>query len=441
MPLLTRISFVSGSKPYIQSATRLQLNPLHRSQPSYIQYPKAHSRLLTSSPIYENHSFAQYHSSSSELPRISSKKDFLRQRFLNDSASVHIPNWRNATRAQSSQYYPPPVHQYRNSLGGWTVVIAVGLASGLTFIYNHYLKSKTEGTIDVGGGSVVQQDSSEIDWTKMTGESLPGRPGNLTPEEEEKLRELWIATLQVFGVLNAQHAKEVNGNGSIAALDRKGTTELAAGEKGKKRRLGLFSRKHKDSDAESTTSTESGTAMPAKAAADSDKYGQTKQFHDTIAQQSPETLRATFWSMLKHDHPDALLLRFLRARKWDVEKALIMMISTMNWRHTDMHVDDDIMKNGELAAFQATKGADVAAKSLGEDFLSQIRMGKSFLHGTDATGRPMCFVRVRLHKQGEQSEASLERYTVFVIESARMVLSPPIDTAVSLKIKDSKSPY
>ncbi len=44
----------------------------------------------------------------------------------------------------------------------------------------------------------------------------------------------------------------------------------------------------------------------------------------------------------------------------------------------------------------------------------------------------MCFVRVRLHRQGEQSEESLERYTVFVIESARMVLSPPVDTAVSL---------
>jgi hypothetical protein len=43
----------------------------------------------------------------------------------------------------------------------------------------------------------------------------------------------------------------------------------------------------------------------------------------------------------------------------------------------------------------------------------------------------MCFVRVRLHKQGEQSEESLERYTVFVIESARMILAPPVDTAVS----------
>jgi hypothetical protein len=43
----------------------------------------------------------------------------------------------------------------------------------------------------------------------MTGEALPGRPGTLTPDQEEKLREFWIATLQVFGVLNP---KDVNGN-------------------------------------------------------------------------------------------------------------------------------------------------------------------------------------------------------------------------------------
>jgi hypothetical protein len=135
--------------------------------------------------------------------------------------------------------------------------------------------------------------------------------------------------------------------------------------------------------------------------------------------------------MVKHDHPDGLLLRFLRARKWDVEKALVMMVSTMRWRSSDMHVDDDIMWNGEMKAWEDSQGSDPAKKKLGQDFLDQMRLGKSFLHGLDKEGRPMCFVRVRLHKQGEQSEESLERYTVFVIESARMILSPPVDTAVS----------
>jgi len=106
-----------------------------------------------------------------------------------------------------------------------------------------------------------------------------------------------------------------------------------------------------------------------------------------------------------------------------------MMIATMNWRATDAHVDDDIMKQGEGGALQAATGGEGTSKKLGEDFLAQLRLGKSFVHGVDKLGRPMCFVRVRLHKQGEQSEESLERYTVFVIETTRLMLSPPVDTA------------
>jgi len=113
-----------------------------------------------------------------------------------------------------------------------------------------------------------------------------------------------------------------------------------------------------------------------------------------------------------------------------VEKALVMLISTMHWRSQEMHVDDDVIKRGEGGAAEDAKSSDHGVKKEGEDFLAQVRLGKSYLHGIDKEGRPMCFVRVRLHKAGEQSEASLERYTVYVIETARLVLSPPVDTAV-----------
>ena len=96
-----------------------------------------------------------------------------------------------------------------------------------------------------------------------------------------------------------------------------------------------------------------------------------------------------------------------------------------------MKVDDDIMKNGEGAAQKAENEATGEEKKLGEDFLAQMRMGKSFLHGMDKEGRPLCFVRVRLHRQGEQSEQAVERYTVYTIETARFLLRPPVDTAVS----------
>lgn len=255
-------------------------------------------------------------------------------------------------------------------------------------------------------------------YSIMTGESLPGRPGTLTAAEEEKLREFWVAVLRVFGVLEHKEAQSTP-TPSITKADTK---------KPKKKRL-AFLRKKENDDGDSTTSTDSSTYHAVDAA--DDKHGLTKDFQNALANQSPESLREAFWSMVKHDNPDALLLRFLRARKWEIEKALIMMVATMSWRATEMHVDDDIMLNGELGAIDDAKSTDPAKKKLAEDFLAQMRMGKSFLHGLDKENRPMCFVRVRLHKQGEQSPESLERYTVFVIESARMILSPPVDTAVS----------
>lgn len=259
--------------------------------------------------------------------------------------------------------------------------------------------------------------------TDANTELLPGRVGNLTLEQEEKLRELWAAIFRVCAVGDQAAAADDD----ASAAPNTSTDKANSKEKPKKRRITLFSRKgHKDkSDADSA----SGVASSVKEDDADDKYGQNKQFFETLANSTPESIRATIWSMVKHDHPDALVLRFLRARKWDVDKALVMLVSTMNWRAAEMHVDDDIMKKGEEAMIELSKSIDPKEKQLGEDFMAQIRMGKSFIHGVDDKGRPICVVRVRLHHQGEQCEESLERYTVYLIETCRMFLRPPVDTA------------
>ncbi|KAL7784131.1 hypothetical protein V8C37DRAFT_413490 [Trichoderma ceciliae] len=248
----------------------------------------------------------------------------------------------------------------------------------------------------------------------MSDQIAPGHVGNLTPEHEEKLRQLWLSFFQLCGVVEDNSN---NGSASTDATLSRGKPEAAEVEVQKKRRFGVFKRKGNE---KSTASSE---------ATDDDKYGQNKHFQEVLASNSPESIRETFWSMVKHDHPDALALRFLRARKWDVEKALVMLVSTMSWRHSEMKVDSDIMKNGEEGALADAQVGKSDAKKVADDFLAQLRMGKSFLHGVDKQGRPICVVRVRLHRQGEQCEESLERYTVYLIETARMVLRPPVDTA------------
>jgi hypothetical protein len=324
----------------------------------------------------------------------------------------------------------------KSGSGLYTAAVVLGIAVGGALLFPLVTSSSEKDTNKVSSSSTFDSSDFTESFLVMAPNTPPGRPGTLTPEQEVKLRELWAATLRVFGEYEPA-AADANGTETPVAPTEASSEKDGKKEKEKKKsRLNVFKRNKGDKDDKSGSTPSSGTGTPSdisslSIADEDDKHGQTKEAKAALASTSPEDLRDAFWSMVKHDHPDGLLLRFLRARKWDVEKALVMMISTMHWRSQEMHVDDDIVKNGEEAALKDSKSSDPKVKKEGEDFLAQLRIGKSYLHGLDAEGRPMCIVRARLHRAGEQSEASLERFTVYTIETARMFLRPPVDTAVS----------
>ncbi|PWW80656.1 CRAL/TRIO domain-containing protein [Tuber magnatum] len=255
-----------------------------------------------------------------------------------------------------------------------------------------------------------------------SGSIAPGRPETLTKEEEAKLKEFWNAALKVFGAGASEGPESPPQTPTDAAAEEENgdsVTPHTSPDKRRKKTLGrLLSRKEKGGAPKKETAVATGAGADIVLDAPDDKYGHTKEFKAALASQTPDQLRDAFWSMVKCDNPDALLLRFLRARKWDVDKALVMMVATMNWRSEEMNVQALVRK-----------GEGGAAAEKDSDFMMQLRMGKSYLHGLDKEGRPICFVRVRLHKQGEQSEESLERYTVYIMETARLMLQPPVDTA------------
>ncbi|GAB1194866.1 hypothetical protein APSETT444_004117 [Aspergillus pseudonomiae] len=263
-------------------------------------------------------------------------------------------------------------------------------------------------------------------------QAAPGTVGNLTPEQEVKLQEFWVLLLKVCGV----NVEGIETNGDVAAPPSPSSQKKAA----PKRRFTFFGGKSNDEEEDTPTNGVTNSIASINITDGDDKYGQSKEFQQAITDMKPEEIRVTLWNMVKQDNPDSLLLRFLRARKWDIKKALIMLVSTIRWRLQDVKVDDDIVKNGELAALQQSKSSDPEEKRKGEEFLEQMRMGKGYIHGVDKDGRPICVIRVRLHKQADQGTDTLDRFTVYTIESARMMLSPPVETAVRFLFLHERNP-
>lgn len=360
--------------------------------------------------------------------------------FQSSRVQAHGIQHFTSTRLWYQQYTHSSARAFnpkKNSVSSTNIIIALSISIAGALIFKRYTTSLHPSTRDdhptTPQVSTLPIDHDFLGLLGMPSQIQPGRPGNLTADQEAKLRELWALTLKVFGVTGERTSLDTPNGAAMPTPASSESASLSTPDKKKKGRLSLFSKKLKD-DADSGSTASSGAATPIDLSAltdEDDKHGQTKAYREALAKSSPEELRNAFWSMTKHDHPDGLLLRFLRARKWDVGAALVMLISTMHWRATEMHVDSDIMAKGEMGMMDETRSASAAERKEGEDFISQMRMGKSFLHGVDREGRPMCFVRVRLHRQGEQSEASLERFTVYTIETARMLLRPPVDTAVS----------
>lgn len=241
----------------------------------------------------------------------------------------------------------------------------------------------------------------------------PGFFGNLNQDQETKLQKMWT----IF--LKAVESPSDDEPSDTQAPRRQST-------------LGRSSSTLSDKNSQSTSQYQQRVMGVLRELGI--KAHETKMVETALSNITPTELRQGILDLLKHDNPDAMLLRFLRARKWDIPKAFAMAIEAMVWRVKEMHVDEDVMGKGELGALKQERSSNAAEKKAGKDFLAQMRMGKAWVHGTDKLGRPIVTIRVKLHKPGAQSEEALERFIVHVIESVRLTVSPPVETAVSVPI-------
>ncbi|KAI8369813.1 CRAL-TRIO domain-containing protein [Choanephora cucurbitarum] len=135
-------------------------------------------------------------------------------------------------------------------------------------------------------------------------------------------------------------------------------------------------------------------------------------------------LRSTFWNMVATDNPDAVLLRFLRARKWDLDASYQMLANTLRWRLV-MRIDD-IVSLGESGMRDEL---NKLKPELGDCFIKQLNSGKAYLGGPDKMGRGICFINVSLHQKDEQPLEAIKLLTMYVMETSRVIVHQPIESA------------
>lgn len=247
----------------------------------------------------------------------------------------------------------------------------------------------------------------------MTFAAETGYVGNLTPSEEEKLREFWRILIQSWD-------EEVPSPDGASAGDSDSTPKSH-------RRFFSLTRSPTQPTEEETS------AIPAKQLATLKNLNaspaETKTVQSLLLKLPGDRLRTALLTILKQDHPDALLLRFLRAEKWNVPKAWIKLVSALNWRVNEYKVDEEVLLKGEAYALEKSQmEGDPPEKKDSEGFMLQATTGKGHFHGCDRMGRPICVIRVRIHDPSTQTRKGLNDFIIQCIETVRLLQVPPVES-------------
>ncbi|KAG0085831.1 hypothetical protein BGZ92_008685 [Podila epicladia] len=207
-----------------------------------------------------------------------------------------------------------------------------------------------------------------------------GRLGHLTPEQTEKLQQFWIRLYEIF-------------DGKIP-FDQTAPSS--------------FKGQARDEDAGAAPAPKAGWFSRGKSESSS----------------APVTLRFTgqdlytcFWKLTMMDHPDLIVLKFIRARKWVLDDAMKMFLNALKWRIVE-RLDELV----ELS--------DVELDAKYPKFIEQMRIGKGYLRGADPLDRPMSVVNTRLHHKADQPAETIHRFTLYTMECGRTVLPQGAETVI-----------
>lgn len=229
-----------------------------------------------------------------------------------------------------------------------------------------------------------------------------GYVGNLTQSHHEKLQQLWQSFFSVCD--RATGTKRMGNAGEV--------TDWGVDTEAVEKKMGGF-------NAARNAVKNSGIDRDDSAKDSAQKRMEEGNMEKLLSTYGPEALRNTFWSLCQSDHPDTTMLRFLRARKWDVDRATAMMASTLKWR-LDTGVDH-MSHNGDLFNDKEIP-----------KYIDQQATGKVYAMGCNVHEQPVCYVHFKKHLIWGQPSASMKKFIICQMESWRLLFVPPNDKMVIL---------
>lgn len=225
---------------------------------------------------------------------------------------------------------------------------------------------------------------------------LEGYRGNLTKDQQKSLREIYKRLFELYD----------QNKGRSDELEKLGGPAAASKNKPKKE--------------DSKGKDDAGKDIPKddKAKEEAKKQEELRDLRDMMDTFGGPYLRRGLWEFVKHDHPDSGILRFLRARKWDLDRALAMLAAALKFRF-EMDVEG-IIRKGEAGM------ADEPG------FLNQFRRGISYIKGnSDYPGEfPIYFIHVARHFTNAQKHETLQKFVLLAMENARQLTTPPYEKAI-----------
>ncbi|ORY79852.1 CRAL-TRIO domain-containing protein, partial [Protomyces lactucae-debilis] len=133
-----------------------------------------------------------------------------------------------------------------------------------------------------------------------------------------------------------------------------------------------------------------------------------------LKETSPALLRKDFYTLLRHDYPDLVPLRFLKARLYELDRSTRMLLCSLSFRRKAIPV-----------ALRSETKHDM-------DFLRSMKKAKSFVPCYDQRGRTITTIRIKNHSRGDCTQATFENYMIYCMEHAHLLHLPYQDRTVLL---------